>query len=323
MGEKSIQVREIVKDYPGARVLDGISFDVERGTIHGFLGPNGAGKSTTINIVTGLITPTGGDVLVEGRSIFRDKQRVCGKMGLLPENLPLYPNMRVDDYLSFCRDIYSLKGSAGLCLMGNVLERCGLSQVSRRLIGNLSKGYRQRVGIAQALVAEPEIVILDEPMNGLDPAAVMEIRELIQGLGAEHTVLLSSHRLQEVSMMCSHLTIIKGGRIVKSGDWERMRESFTSGKRLTLHLTGWKMEMEAMLAGFPGIDDIRVEPGRRDEVRVHLAVSGVKDLRAELSRLMVEQGCGLLEIGEDVPELEDVFQMVTGEKMAGDGEVRI
>ena len=218
MGKKSIVLRDIVKDYPAARALDGVSFEVGAGTIHGFLGPNGAGKSTTINIVTGLVAPTSGDVLVGGQSIFQRKRLPTARLGLLPENLPLYPNMRVDDYLLFCRGIYSLRDKGGLPPLIVVLEKCGLTAVSRRLIGNLSKGYRQRVGIAQALIAGPEIVILDEPMSGLDPEAVTEIRELIQGLGGEHTVLLSSHRLPEVGMMCSHLTIIKGVRYSKVGN---------------------------------------------------------------------------------------------------------
>ena len=323
MGKKSIQVRKIVKDYPGIRVLDGVSFEVEKGTIHGFLGPNGAGKSTTINIITGLLTPSSGDVLVEGDSILGCPKKVRGRMGLLPEKLPLYLNMRVDDYLKFCRDIYSLNRNAvGLLPMGAVLEKCGLSGVSRRLIGNLSKGYQQRVGIAQALVAGPEIVILDEPMSGLDPAALVEARELILNLGGEHTVLLSSHRLQEVSMMCSHLTIIKEGRIVKTGAWEVMRKDFTEGKRLTMRLTVWKKEVEALLSGIWGIEDIRMESGP-DGVRVWMTVPEGKDLRASLSRLMVEQGCGLLEIGEEVPDLEDVFQSATqGNSFVG-GEVQI
>ena len=319
---KSIQVREIVKDYPGARVLDGVSFDVEAGTVHGFLGPNGAGKSTTINILTGLITPTSGDVWVNGVSIFRDKQGTCGRMGLLPENLPLYLNMRVDDYLSFCRDIYSFRSQSDRYSTGSVLEKCGLTEVARRLIGNLSKGYRQRVGIAQALVARPEIVILDEPMSGLDPVAVVEMRKLILGLRGEHTVLLSSHRLPEVSMMCSHLTIIKGGKILKSGVWEQMREDLSGGKRLTLRLTHWKREVESALAHVPEVESVQVESDQ-DGVRVHIGVSGERDLRARLSRLVVEQGCGLLEIGEEVPELEDIFQMVTKKYSVPVGEVRV
>ena len=300
MGKKSIQIRGLVKDYGGTRVLHGVSFEVAGGTIHGFLGPNGAGKSTTINIVTGLIAPTAGEVLLEGRP----------RMGLLPENLPLYLNMRVDDYLRFCRDIYAIGERGALPRMGDILEKCGLTEVSRRLIGNLSKGYRQRVGIAQALVAGPEIVILDEPMSGLDPAAVVEMRELILQLGGEHTVLLSSHRLQEVGVMCSHLTIIKEGRIVRTGAWEKMRKDFAGGKRLTLHLTVWKKEWEAVLAERWGIEDIHVEC-LLDGVRVRMSVPSGEDLRASLSHFVVGQGCGLLEIVEDAPELEDVFQLVT------------
>ena len=305
---KSIQVQEIVKDYPGSRVLDRVSFDVEFGTVHGFLGPNGAGKTTTINIITGLIAPTSGDVLVEGFSVLHQNEVASGRMGLLPENLPLYLNMRVDDYLLFCRDIYSLKSQSERHPLGDILEKCGLTGVSRRLIGNLSKGYRQRVGIAQALVSRPAIIILDEPMSGLDPEAVVEIRELISGLKGEHTVLLSSHRLQEVSMMCSHLTMIKGGKIVKSGVLEKMRSDFVRKKRLILRLTSWNSGVELALATLQEVGNIQVET-EGDEVQVYLEVSGIRDLRAELSRLVVEQGCGLLEIGEDVPELEDIFQM--------------
>ena len=194
--------------------------------------------------------------------------------------------------------------------MGDVLEKCGLMEVPRRLVGNLSKGYQQRVGIAQALVAAPEIVILDEPMNGLDPAAVVEMRDLILGLGGEHTVLLSSHRLQEVSVMCRHLTIIKEGRIVRTGAWEKMRKEFSGGKCLTLRLGVWKRELESLLEQKWGIEDIQVvscEGG----VQVCMVAPVGEDLRASLSRLMVEWDCGLLEIREDEPDLEDVFQIMT------------
>ena len=230
--------------------------------------------------------------------------------------------MRVDDYLRFCRDIYSVGERAPLPRLGDVLENCGLSEVPRRLIGNLSKGYRQRVGIAQALVADPQIVILDEPMTGLDPAAVAEMRDLILRLGGGgRTVLISSHRLQEVAAICSHLTIIKAGRIVRTGAWEKMRRDFSQGRRLILHVAAWKREVEDVLLDHWGIDDIRVE-SERDGFRVRMTTPGEGDLRASLSRLMVERDCGLLSIGEEAPELEDVFQWATRDHSPAKGEVR-
>ena len=314
MGNLSIQIQGLVKDYPGTRALDGVSFGVERGAIHGFLGPNGAGKSTTINIVTGLMAPTAGEVLVEGESVIRSRERVCGRMGLLPENLPLYLNMRVKDYLQFCRDIGSFRHRPRLIPLTDVLGQCGLGEVGHRLIGNLSKGYRQRVGIAQALVARPSILILDEPMNGLDPVAVREMRQLILRLAGEHTILLSSHRLQEMSTLCSHLTIIKAGKIVKTGCWEGMREG-----KLTLLLTGWRGEMAALLQEQLGVGPLDVQSGPSG-VRVQMSVPDDRELRARVSRLLVEQGCGLLEIAEEAPELEDIFYRVTQE---GTAEMRL
>ena len=318
MGSVSIKIQGLIKDYPGARALDRVSFEVEKGAIHGFLGPNGAGKSTTINIVTGLMAPTEGDVLVEGDSVVRSCDRVCARMGLLPENLPLYLNMRVQDYLHFCRDISSFRDRRSLPPLGDILNQCGLTEVARRLVGNLSKGYRQRVGIAQALVSGPSILVLDEPMNGLDPVAVREMRQLILRLAGEHTILLSSHRLSEMSAMCSHLTIIKKGRIVRTGSWERMREDFSQRGKLTLRLTGWQEEMASLLEQL-GVDSIGVE-AEADGVRVQMSVPEGRDLRAEVSRLLVEAGCGLLEISEEAPELEDIFYQVTQE---GTGEMRV
>ena len=210
----AIHLKNITKEYPGIKALNGIDLKVKRGTIHGFLGPNGAGKSTAMNIIAGLTPPSSGEVYIDGEAVLEDDSIAKAKIGLLPEHPPLYLNMRVEDYLNFCQEI---NGGRDVEDCQRVIARCGLACVKGRLIGNLSKGFRQRVGIAQSLVFGAKIIILDEPTVGLDPNAIAEVRELILELKADHTILLSTHQLHEVARICDEITIINDGKIIKTG----------------------------------------------------------------------------------------------------------
>ena len=203
----AIEIKNLSKNYPGRVALNDISFSVKKGSVHGFLGPNGAGKSTTMKILSGLIPESSGEF------------KVNGKVGFLPEHPPVYPNMSVEDYLTFVLKIYSPEKSTNHIAqnsVADVMEKTGLTDVKERLIGNLSKGYQQRVGIAQALVHSPEIIILDEPTVGLDPVAISDIRDLINKLKKDHTILFSTHQLHDVELLCSEITLINHGRIVVS-----------------------------------------------------------------------------------------------------------
>ena len=221
----AIDMRGVSKDYAGTPALAGIDLAVGRGKIHVLLGPNGAGKSTTMRIAAGPILPTSGEYRLLGRNALQDPHWAKSKIGFLPEIPPLYDTMRVESYLRFVQEIYGC-GRGQKEGREEALACCGLSKVRRRVIGNLSKGFRQRVGIAQALVHRPEVLILDEPSVGLDPQTVLEIRELILGLKGKHTILLSTHNLSEAAKVCDEVSFMQNGKIVKSGAWEVLRRQF-------------------------------------------------------------------------------------------------
>ena len=208
-----IEVHELSKDYGLTRALRGVSFTVERGDVLGFLGPNGAGKTTTMKILTGFLLPTGGRASVDGLDVVRDSLEVRRRIGYLPESTPLYTEMRVDEYLTFVAEIRGVPGSRLRSAIGRVVELCGLRRVTGKNILELSKGYRQRVGLAQAMVHEPDVLILDEPTSGLDPNQIIEIRGLIERIGDEHTVILSTHYLQEVEKSCNRIIVVSQGKI--------------------------------------------------------------------------------------------------------------
>lgn len=212
----ALQVKNLYKEYPGVEVLSNISFNVKRNHIHAFLGPNGAGKSTTMRIISGLLPPTSGEITVDGHSIEQDPYYCHRHIGLLPENLPLYLDMAVEEYLVFVQKIHLLKNAEKLPSLDKIIERCGLHDVRNKMIRKLSKGYKQRVGIAQTLCYNADLIILDEPLVGLDPNAIAEIRQLILDLKENHTILLSTHQLHEVDLLCDHITIINRGKILKS-----------------------------------------------------------------------------------------------------------
>ena len=311
--KKAIQVFEITKNYPGIKALDKISFEVEQGTIHGFLGPNGAGKSTAINIISGLLPPTQGEVFLRGStgnySIVKNRKQAKALVGLLPENPPLYSNMIVKDYLKFVQDIYlsdsRLKKKDPP--LSKIIERCGLLGMEKRLIGNLSKGYKQRIGLAQALVYKTDILILDEPMVGLDPIATAALRDLIFELKEDHTILFSGHQLHEVSLLCSHVTIINKGKIIQTGTLKQVQKNYQEGIHLTFCLERWPKKVQQELEERFGVSEVSVHK-KRESLQIRMRAPAGNENKIAIGQLMVEKGLGLSEMEEEKIALEDIFK---------------
>ncbi len=297
--EAAIEIKNLSKTYPGRVALNEISFSVKKGSVHGFLGPNGAGKSTTMKILSGLIPPTGGEF------------KVNGKVGFLPEHPPLYSNMSVRDYLVFVQSIYSSEGIKNLKSVDSVIQKTGLAQVSQRLIGNLSKGYQQRVGIAQALVHSPEIIILDEPTVGLDPSAINEIRELIKELKKDHTILFSSHQLHDVELLCSDITLIDQGKIVVSGPLDKIVEGLKTRLTIKARVENFNdNERTKMLSKFK-LDSLVVkEISDRKEFELEISAKAPEKIKKELAKYLASDEIGLLEFAEVKIALEELFKQM-------------
>ena len=295
--ELAIEIKNLCKSYPGRMALDNISFSVKKGSIHGFLGPNGAGKSTTMKILSGLIPQTNGHFIVNGR------------VGFLPEHPPVYPNMSVYDYLKFVFSIYS--GSVNESRINEVMNKTGVEEVRNRFIGNLSKGFQQRVGIAQAIIHSPEIIILDEPTVGLDPVAIADIRSLILELKKEHTVLFSSHQLHDVELLCSDITLINRGEIVVSGAIETILSSLKTNMVLKARVLSFSEEQKNQLMNSFEIDEVEVsKDAEQKNILLKIATKGKTDIRTELARFLVDPNIGLLEFTEERGELEDLFKRI-------------
>jgi len=318
-----IQVDQLTKTYGPVTAIQDVSFAVERGAIVGFLGPNGAGKSTTMKILSGFMPATGGTAQVAGFDVFRQSLEVRRRIGYLPENAPLYLDLPVRAYLDFVAEIKGVARGARRARVAEVMERCFIADMSHRLIGKLSKGYRQRVGLAQALLGEPEVLILDEPTIGLDPKQIIEIRALIKSLAGEHTVILSTHILPEVQMVCDGIIIINRGRIVAQGRKEELVAQVFPTARVELEVGGPADAVAAALRGVPGVlrvDALGAPAGARDGVVGFAVESGRdRDLREDLGRLVVGKGWRLVELHQVGMSLEDVFiRVVAGEEHASE-----
>ena len=305
-----IEVENIQKSYGFARALKGISFSVRKGEVVGFLGPNGAGKSTTMKILTGYLTPTGGRGVVNGHDVVEESLLVRECVGYLPESTPLYAEMRVDDYLAFVAEIRGVAAASRSAKIARAVELCGLRSVTGKNIVELSKGYKQRVGLAQAIVHEPPVLILDEPTSGLDPNQIVEVRGLIERLGEEHTVVLSTHYLQEVEKSCTRVIIVNQGEIVADGTAQELVGSRPScSVRLTVR--GPEPEVVAALREVAVADHAVVVTDRREgavECRVETAPDRAPE---DLARCVVDRGWGLLAMQGEQASLEDVFRELT------------
>ena len=305
-----IEVKGLVKRYGSHTAVENLSFTVETGQVYGFLGPNGAGKSTTMNMITGCISATDGQVLIDGHDIFDDPIAAKRCIGYLPEIPPLYPDFSVREYLKFVCELKGVKKSGISTETQRVIEKADIADVADRLIKTLSKGYRQRVGLAQALVGDPEIIILDEPSIGLDPKQIIQMRELIRSLGREHTVILSSHILSEVSEVCDHILIIKKGKLVGNGTPQELAAMMQTGTTLSIQARGDLERAKAALEGIGG--DITVtENAAEHALDIVIETKDGSDLREQASVALSGAGCVILSMNLTQASLEDVFLELT------------
>jgi ABC-2 type transport system ATP-binding protein len=318
-----ISVSELTKLYGQHVAVDHISFDVAKGQIVGFLGPNGAGKSTTLRMLTCFFPPTSGGATVNGFDIFHESEDVRQSIGYLPENVPLYMEMRVEEYLDYRGRLRGMKRTDRKQRIDYVIDRCWLTTVRRRVIGQLSKGYRQRVGLADSLLHNPPVLILDEPTVGLDPTQIRETRKLMRELGGQHTVILSTHILPEVEAVCDRAIIIAGGRIVAQGSPEELRASRRLTARVLIECRGPAQKVKSVLAGLTGVAEVELLDGAdgtpvADEfVRAAVRPSDTQDVREAVSRAINQQGWPLREIRLEHATLEEFFVQVTaGQAMA-------
>jgi ABC-2 type transport system ATP-binding protein len=303
-----IQVEGLTKDYGPRRAIENLNFSIDQGEIVGFLGPNGAGKTTTMRILTGYMPPSMGKASVAGFDVIDQSLEVRRRVGYLPETVPLYPDMSVYEYLKFMADLRHLKDPDDR--VDEVLELVHMEDRSEGYIANLSKGMRQRVGLAQALLHKPEVLILDEPTIGLDPAQIHEVRNMIRDLGREHTVLLSTHILSEAQQVCNRVLIINRGRIVAEDTPERLQARLSGSQRVALRVGGDGDGLETLVGGVPGVT--RTVPAEEGVLEVEIAPGF--DARPNLARAVVTAGYDLLELRPIGMSLEDIFLELTREE---------
>jgi len=308
-----IQVKNLTKCYGPTLAVDNISFSIEKGEIVGFLGPNGAGKTTTIRILTCFMPATGGSATVAGFDVFSESLQVRQRIGYLPESVPLYTEMRVSEYLNFRGKLRGLDRETLKNRVGYVTERCWLQDVARKTVGHLSKGYRQRLGLADALLHDPDVLILDEPTVGLDPTQIRAPRELIKELGKRHTILLSSHILPEVEAVCSRTIIIAGGKIVASGSPDELRDRIREQSRLIVELKGPKDQIETSLVNLESVKGVEVLHNN-GYVRLAVQVAGKTDVREQIAQLAMKNHWLMREMRLEVASLEDFFVRVVADQ---------
>ncbi len=306
-----IEVKNLVKQYGTHKAVNGISFSVQEGEILGFLGPNGAGKSTTMNIITGYLSATDGNVTVNGYDILEDPDNAKRSIGYLPELPPLYMDMTVKEYLQFMYDLKKCK----LPRQKHLAEICKLVKIDHvygRLIKNLSKGYRQRVGFAQALIGDPKVLILDEPTVGLDPTQIMEMRSLIKRLGKHHTVILSSHILSEIESVCDRIVIINQGEIVADDTAAALSETYSEDRRLFVTIAGPQREVTQLLEALPHVERVQQLTQRADDVFDYaLEVATGEDVRYQLFERLADRHWPLIGCTSGKLSLEEIFLMLT------------
>ncbi|MGC1479578.1 MAG: ATP-binding cassette domain-containing protein [Chthoniobacterales bacterium] len=309
-----IRVDELTKRYAGFTAVDGISFEVGKGEIVGFLGPNGAGKSTTMRMLSCFLPPTSGRAEIAGYDVFSESLKARERIGYMPENVPLYLDMRVHEYLRYRARLKGVRGRRMKERLGDVMELCGLEDVSTKLLGALSKGYRQRVGLADAMVNEPDLLILDEPTIGLDPNQIRQVRELIKNLGRHHTILISTHILPEVEMTCSRVMILNRGRIVASDAPENLRSHLRAAGDARLEAR--VPDAAAAASDLRAIEGVRAVEfgeavGEGDWSEFRLSVLPGADPREAVHRLAIDRGWPVRELSRNRVTLEEVFAEIT------------
>ena len=307
-----IEVRNLVKKYGDHVAVDHLNFTVEKGKIYGFLGPNGAGKTTTMNMITGYIASTEGDVIINGHNILEEPEEAKKCIGYLPEQPPLYFDMTVLEYLKFAAELKKIPKQDREKMLEEVMDLVKISDVKDRLIKNLSKGYRQRVGLAQAVLGYPEVIILDEPTVGLDPKQIIEIRDLIKNLGDKHTVILSSHILSEVSAICDYVLIISHGKLVASDTTENLEKMTMGSNELNLTVKTTQDKLKNILSSISGIEEISFLASEEDgAVDIKIKTSEKTDIREDLFYKLAEHRCPLLKMEFNRLSLEDIFLELT------------
>jgi len=307
-----IEIENLTKDYGRVKAIDNVSFTVEKGEIVGFLGPNGAGKTTTMNIITGFISSTSGTVRVAGYDILEHPVEVKRHIGYLQEQPPLYQDMTVSEFLDFCARLKKVGSREWRSQKKDIMELVKITHVSHRLIKNLSKGYKQRVGLAQALVGSPEVLIFDEPTVGLDPKQIIEIRKLIRALGKNHTIILSSHILPEVSAVCDRVIIINKGRIAAVDTPENLSKKLSDFSRFTITIAGPQKKVKEILRGVYGVKDVEVSAARsEDEASYIVEADKDMDVRRPIFNQLAQAGYPILELRSLNLSLEEIFLQLT------------
>ena len=307
-----IEVKNLVKRYGNHLALDNVSFTIEKGEVVGFLGPNGAGKSTTMNIITGYLSSTEGDVLVDGLSVLDEPEKAKAKIGYLPEIPPLYTDMTVNEYLSFVCDLKKVPASKKAETITRITKQVRISDVRKRLIRNLSKGYKQRVGIAQALIGDPEVLILDEPTVGLDPKQITEVRDLIKGLSENHTLIISSHILAEVQNVCDRVIIINKGRVVATDTPDNLAKSAIKSNKLELRIKGSKNDVLNGVAAIEGVKFAEIVRIREEgSVDVNVETEEGVDVREAIFEFCSANHYPILQMKATEVNLEDIFLQIT------------
>jgi len=306
-----LEVKGLNKKFGEVHAVKNLNFQIKKGEIFGFLGPNGAGKTTTMRMITCYMPPSSGSVRVDGLDPIEQSMEVRKKIGYLPENNPLYNEMTVKEYLSFVGEIRGFKGSRLLSRLDDMYNVCGLTKMSSRQLGHLSKGYRQRVGLAQALIHNPELLILDEPMTGLDPNQIVEIRNLIKKMGHEKTVIYCSHVLSEVSVTCDRILIINEGEIAASGTPDELTSRSGNGNTYQVRLKGDRYDIESKLSGISGISSVSIQNVAGEWVSANLVTSSQDDIGESIFKCAVDNKWSLSELKAETVSLEQVFKQLT------------
>ena len=306
-----IEVRDLTKRYPGRTAVDGLTFSVARGEIVGFLGPNGAGKSTTMRILASYLPATSGTARVAGFDVFHQPDEVRRRIGYMPEHNPLHLDMRVREYLKFRARLKGLGWRRSRERVGTVIDQCSLRDVEHRIIGQLSKGYRQRVGLADALVHEPDLIILDEPTIGLDPHQIRAVRALIKNLAENHTVLLSTHILSEVEMVCTRVLILNQGRIIASDTAHNLERHLALDGQVIAEIAAPEADLREAFRDLPDLERLEIDPVEGDFMRVALTPKKGCDFRPIVFEQVRTRGWTLRELTRDRHSLEDIFVHLT------------
>lgn len=307
-----IEVKNLVKKYGNHTAVDNLSFTVKDGQVYGFLGPNGAGKSTTMNIIIGYLSATEGEVIINGHDIFEEPEEAKKCIGYLPELPPLYMDMTVKEYLQFVAELKKVPKKERAEQIEKAMQMTNITDMQKRLIKHLSKGYKQRVGLAQAIIGFPEIIILDEPTVGLDPKQIIEIRDLIKKLSKEHTIILSSHIMQEISAVCDHILIINKGQLVAEGTPEELAEMTQGTQEVTLRVKAPKATVETILNSVKDIHRKEyLEPVEENTTEVVVYAQKQKDIRVDLFKAFAAQKAPILSMSSYSKSLEDIFLEVT------------